>query len=336
MTTLFRTGFAVDAIAPVASTSTLPGAPGSASRKRKRANAEDKASSGTKNGDDSKELARTSQNSNVPSKKHGKDKSAVTGAAAGIDQISQKQNVAVEGPQVNIEKLMKKLQQMEGTKSRGSDNKKSKKESTSSKADNVEAQSLSSVAEDKQASSPQSHKKAKKAKQDKSNGNDIGNDASAKAKRSNLNKPDYVPDEAALAKREERKKKKAAKLAAAAAAAADTASQQGHDSIDEVSTMDVETIPTSRQDGESTDALVPQSSQSGTVTDLQKKMQKKLGGARFRWINEQLVRQDFCSYDTTLTTQRLKQFSNTVHYFWRHGPEPYEGGSGSFPRGQSV
>lgn len=121
---------------------------------------------------------------------------------------------------------------------------------------------------------PEQPKPSKKAKKEKSS--------------------DFVYDEEALAKQEARKLKKAAK-------AAKKQPEAGPSTSAEPASVASEDVPVAPQPAiapakaSQASAPPPAAVPSGAMTALQKSMQKKLGGARFRWINEQLVGPSVCS-----------------------------------------
>jgi ribosomal RNA-processing protein 8 len=244
---LFQTGFAVDKAQPATDPALLQG------RKRKRGPG-------------------------------GNDEGT---AAAGKDH-------QIQEAEVNLEKLMAKLKQAEkGTGANATSSKQRetgrngavaawKKQlastSTSSSAISPATSNEKPLSGKKQGKQPEKRGKAtQEASVTSANG-------LPKAKKPKSTEP-YVPDEAALAKREARKQKKLRKEGNAAPAA-------------EVHVAN-EPEPTE----EDVVASLPEASSSNTaMTDLQKSMQKKLGGARFRWINEQLVSQYLVLAAIWLTT----------------------------------
>ena len=101
----------------------------------------------------------------------------------------------------------------------------------------------------------------------------------------------YVPDEAALAKREARKVKKEFRDAnpRPPKESAQEDSPAPEDADAPIEKMDVDSASLAPV-AVAAPAASKETPSSSAMTALQKSMQKKLGGARFRWINEQLVR----------------------------------------------
>lgn len=181
--------------------------------------------------------------------------------------------------EVNLEKLMAKLKQAEKGTGANATSSKSREAGRDGAVANWKKQlaSTSTISPEKPTEKPLNGKKQGKQpeKREKSttaaaapeSGKAIGKAGKAKS-----SEP-YVPDEAALAKREARKLKKQRKEESKKP---DEAAVNGSEPVEDV-TMEV----ASSEAGPS--------NPNPAMTDLQKSMQKKLGGARFRWINEQLV-----------------------------------------------
>lgn len=186
----------------------------------------------------------------------------------------------VKEAEVNLEKLMEKLRQAERGSGANATSSKPKESGPGSAwkkqiaAKNADAGTTSSPAKAVPAISSKKQGKQPEECEQKSasNGHDAATKASKKASKAKSSEP-YIPDEAALAKREARKFKRQRRDEASATQEADPKSEP--EPVEEL--MEVESAET------------PAAS-STAMTDLQKSMQKKLGGARFRWINEQLVR----------------------------------------------
>ena len=202
----------------------------------------------------------------------------------GNDEGGSGKDHQIQEAEVNLEKLMAKLKQAE--KGTGANATSSKQRETGRDgavaawkkqlASTSTSTSSSAISPEKSNEKPLSSKKQGKQPEKRGKATQEASVPSAnglpKTKKTKSTEP-YVPDEAALAKREARKQKKLRKEGNAPAAEVEVAN--------EPEPMEEDTV-----------ASLPEASSSNpAMTDLQKSMQKKLGGARFRWINEQLVSQ---------------------------------------------
>lgn len=252
---LFKTGFAVDAIQPVRGNDGAgsSGHGGGAGRKRKRAGGD---------------------HAGVASSTGSTSRSVPTSKAAQTQEA-----------QINLEKLMKKLKDV-GTGGGG----KGKHQSGSSQSKQQVAKATSHVEKATFAttSTPKPGSGQQKRNFEQVDTSDGSKQArQPKAKPTNSAAP-YTLSETDLEKQRQRREKKTRKQAGPGAGVHSVKkAANGNDSVVE----DV-TSPSSNVVAE---ALLP--SGSNALTALQKSMQKKLGGARFRWINEQLVRAHSTSYE---------------------------------------
>ncbi|KAL7006512.1 25S rRNA (adenine645-N1)-methyltransferase [Cystobasidiomycetes sp. EMM_F5] len=243
---LFKTGFAVDAIQPVRGNDGAgsSGHGGGAGRKRKRAGGD---------------------HAGVASSTGSTSRSVPTSKAAQTQEA-----------QINLEKLMKKLKDV-GTGGGG----KGKHQSGSSQSKQQVAKATSHVEKATFAttSTPKPGSGQQKRNFEQVDTSDGSKQArQPKAKPTNSAAP-YTLSETDLEKQRQRREKKTRKQAGPGAGVHSVKkAANGNDSVVE----DV-TSPSSNVVAE---ALLP--SGSNALTALQKSMQKKLGGARFRWINEQL------------------------------------------------
>lgn len=189
---------------------------------------------------------------------------------------------AVREAEVNLEKLMAKLRDAE--KGSGANAASSKPTSDGAgaawkkqiAANAANRPSHPASASEKSIASNRKHGKQPEKKpvvDTSTNGPPPAKPAAKKPAKTKSSEP-YVPDDAALAKREARKLKQQRKEETSNAKAD--------------ATMQVEEAVEPESEVESNRAEKVGS--TSAMTDLQKSMQKKLGGARFRWINEQLVR----------------------------------------------
>lgn len=370
---LFQTGFKVDASVPVASTSTAAHtAAGSAHKKRKRGSNAATATEGLLSAQVTSGQPNSSSKDPAQSSPKGKSEEIdiyrmLEGSTAATSSKQASTSAKTSEAVVNIEKLMKKLERMEkgakaekagsisspaGNKKQKIDNEKNSKPpnagqkssiekgkgtDASSTANTMEAATSSTIQNGAAESTKAKNKKNKKKKDAES-----------------AQKVEYVPDEAALAKREARRLKKENQLLSkkpSSAVLQGNGDGQDKPSAGDESTMHIDILESANPVADSVpegqagarqtknkgkgkkaaatgeistvklagqqhapsvqeDSQVNQTSpkkkeklkqnqvepivspakeSEAGMTELQKRMQKKLGGARFRWINEQLV-----------------------------------------------
>ena len=188
--------------------------------------------------------------------------------------------------EVNVEKLMKKLKDMEAAEARQHSGKhsgkadasvkpkKQKSDTTSNGPAKPDQRVNSSVRLPSSSTSSRLDKAttdtAKNTKRPHANNDKRTSDvSSANTSKVNGHSAGYVPTEADLAKREARKRKRSEK----------GFEEQPAKSAKINATTSRTAPPQTTNDN----------AKASAMTSLQKNMQKKLGGARFRWINEQLV-----------------------------------------------
>lgn len=279
---LFETGFKrLDTSAPVASTSASnTGNAGRNSKNRKRRR--------DSNGAEADSSHNEKTHSYTDDKTNG---GPSNGAAAG------RKEVQTANAEVNLEKLMKKLHDMEAenagkNKGKASSNKTSQAAAfmkDKRKDERARAEAVSRPPSKKQK--PTSEAEAVKTGPGDPAISSTGQSTAKKVKKwkakkekvAEAGKPDFVYDEAALAKQEERKRKKAAKETSTGGV--ETSSPKQNVEELSVAAEGKEHEDSQPEEDKEAEVLPPNSA----LTDLQKRMQQKLGGARFRWINEQLV-----------------------------------------------
>lgn len=203
---LFQTGFKVDASTPVASTSTTGNpAAGSAHKKRKRENNEatkidDILNNTIHNAYGAAASSATQPSSSGPSKKH-EEIDSLQLLGHGMDNKKQSSSSNTAEAVVNIEKLMKRLEKMEKAEHEKTTHVNGNKKP---KIGNAATDALKGKGKDGNAVPLGKDRKA--AAVDPSKAKKTQN--KKKKKDDSAPKVDYIPDEAALAKREERKLKK--------------------------------------------------------------------------------------------------------------------------------
>lgn len=304
---LFETGFAVDAHQPASA-----GMNGSDARKRKRPS-------------DDRKAAQTAE------------------ASVNLEKLIKQLEEANEGEQ-GRKKQKQKQQKKRKTENKEDDHPRGQQSSASPpKKGKQDGKTQGDMKEAPAKEGKQKHdaKKASAAKQeDNVNASSSKTAGAATKEPTSLTKKEkkklkaeaakaaYVPSEADLAKRQERQKKKEAKEKAAAAAAEAPYGSTHHTTVGshDDDAMDVDAHAAASEAGPNPSGPSQQNQPSPAMTQLQKSMQKKLGGARFRWINEQLVSNglEIVSPHSTHPSGRSAHLSADLTQYTTTGERAYE------------